>query len=234
MIKIKPTQYQSKDNLMCNTKLKHTQKQFKSFFLWIFPWLTYVFIFLLALYSLIKSLPKLCNENFMVLANIGTYLTGLAAIGGLIKYGEYKQTEQESALISILSRFQYAIEYISEIISQPTLYQYDGYYPFSHSETSNSQAISHWERPPRLVQRALNELRIALYELSAKLKPNKTKQLEAIFNKLQKACNSICGRLQAEQFLDQKALAQYQSFDEYKQDLKNILDEIKKLFEDCN
>jgi hypothetical protein len=156
---------------------------------------------------------------------LGTFITGVATFMAVVFGGSYWIKRKTEGAMELLRVFNLHTNNMLEIMQQPTIYQYEGYYPFAYPETYNNDARAHCERPCRLIYNEFGVLKkeIALY--SSFLRGENLEQLMALENEIETIVLEINSWLlikleaQAEKEL---VLQSYDKFTEHKNDLINI------------
>lgn len=166
------------------------------------------------------------------LASIGTLFLGIAALLALFIPKDYWKREQQLAAAEILSLFRDFITKANQIILQPDLYQYKGYYPFKIPEQHGKKHMpNYWTRPNRLISNYMGKLTLGLNKPLGILVGKEYYQVLKLLERLEEECRDITGWLQAKlgDRLDKQSIIQQFESAKYPENLKSILKEAEEI-----
>lgn len=163
------------------------------------------------------------------LKDIGSLMTGIAALKSLAIGKSYLKTKKIEAALNIQRSFEETIKYIIEIVKNPCIYEHDLYYPSEFPERGNKDNPKYPDRPARLIKNKYGLLKENL-TFNIGVLGAQYKELSELENELDKILPHIYGYLQAQlgNHSDKLALQkQCKDVSEYVEQLEAILSRIK-------
>lgn len=166
---------------------------------------------------------------------IGPFISGVAAFIAILFGGSFWLQKRSDAAAQLLSVFNVHLSSMIEIMQNPDIYQYEGYYPFLHPETRTPHAIRYWERPCRLIYNQFGLLKKELALQSTFFKGENFDRLLELEMQVEKIVQEINDWLalklgnQPEKDLILQNYDNYDNFAEYKQQLLMIAEQAKEL-----
>lgn len=163
------------------------------------------------------------------LSKVGAFLTGIAAIWALYignkAVKDYWRIKRSNAASVALSKFRSCIDDIIDIAQRKDLYKYP-----SHPQEigTNKDEQIHPERPARLIEAKVKQLKKDLHDPISQLSGKEGMQLLEIFSKLQ----SYCPHLSSVVYIAIRADEGCQAAKEQLKPIKKYLDEYQTVLEE--
>jgi hypothetical protein len=134
------------------------------------------------------SSPLVCLLQSIAIADIGTFLQGVAAMTAVVlgrsAFEDYWKQRRSAAAAIALSSFRLCIANINDIIKNKTLCQYVGYYPGLYPEIDVKDLTPYPQRPGRLVYNQVGELKKKLYKTLSPITGNQAVEISKLIDEL--------------------------------------------------